>query len=467
MKKNPILFLACILVLLTTIIVWKINDIKSSSFDLPNSMKQETPSLPRVNDRIDVKDIGAAGNGYTDDTNAFQTAIDQASKNGGGNVYIPAGTYILNSLYLKSNVNLIGENRDLVTLKLTDNANDQEQTRLLNISEVKNVKVQNITFDGNYEKHKKGIEHMHDIFIWDSNNVLIDYCRMQNAVADGISVTGSKKASNNVIISNNILINNHRSNLVIEQVNNINIFNNFSKSEIGRPTLHFEPFKEVQLQNAKIYNNTFDTNATEYDSIQIMGGTDSGRFHGIEFHNNIVKGKNTRITITRTVDAKIKNNDITTKDVNIWFQNDNLALYKNIINTKNGVLIEGEYGKSVGTEIYDNKITTDNTAIAIRTDSIDTLIKGNTFIGEGNKDAIFLWALRASIQKTHFINNTFTNFDRVLSTDFYQESSIKDLVFQGNQFNKFKNRTTNSSRPIQNLVVNDKTYSSIQIITIK
>jgi hypothetical protein len=452
LKKSSILLLAVFLVLLTTITEWK--------------LKPRTPSSPPVNDRINVKDFGAAGNGYTDDTNAFQLAIDQASKNGGGNVYIPAGTYILNSFYLKSSVKLIGENRELVTLKLTDNANDQEQTRLLNINDVKNVKVQNITFDGNYEKHKKGIEHMHAVFIWDSNNVVIDNCRMQNAVGDGISVTGSKKASNNVTLSNNILINNHRSNIVIEQVNNIEIFNNFSKSDIGRPTLHFEPFEEVQLYNSKIYNNTFVTSATENYSIIITGGRDSGRFHGIEFYNNTVMGKNSRIPINCTVDAKIYNNDITTKDINIWFQNDNLQLYKNNLKTINGILVEGDYGKSVGTKIYYNKVSSDNRAIAIQTESTDTLIKGNTFIGKGNSDAIFFLAIGASIQNTLFINNTFSNFDKVLSTDFYKDSSIKDLVFQGNQFNQLKNRTIYSSRPIRNLVVNDKTYSTIQIITI-
>ncbi|MBT2701397.1 hypothetical protein J7E79_29515 [Bacillus sp. ISL-40] len=67
-----------------------------------------------------VKKYGAKGDGLTDDTNAFQKAINTVAKNGGGDVNIPAGTYILQPIFVKSNVNLVGENRDTVTLKLSN-----------------------------------------------------------------------------------------------------------------------------------------------------------------------------------------------------------------------------------------------------------------------------------------------------------------------------------------------------------
>ncbi|WLR51636.1 glycoside hydrolase family 55 protein [Bacillus tianshenii] len=45
---------------------------------------------------INVKDVGAKGNGEQDDTYAIVKAIEQIDSNGGGTVYFPAGTYVVN-----------------------------------------------------------------------------------------------------------------------------------------------------------------------------------------------------------------------------------------------------------------------------------------------------------------------------------------------------------------------------------
>lgn len=45
-------------------------------------------------DMWNVRDFGAKGNGKTDDTSAFQRALDEAGKAGGGVVYAPRGNYL-------------------------------------------------------------------------------------------------------------------------------------------------------------------------------------------------------------------------------------------------------------------------------------------------------------------------------------------------------------------------------------
>lgn len=53
-----------------------------------------------------VKDYGAKADGITNDSIAVQKAIDIAHSSGGGEVLFPEGTYVLSTVFLKSNVHI-------------------------------------------------------------------------------------------------------------------------------------------------------------------------------------------------------------------------------------------------------------------------------------------------------------------------------------------------------------------------
>jgi hypothetical protein len=53
---------------------------------------------------LDVRDLGAVGDGRTKDTHAIQRAIDAAHRLGGGLVLLPAGTWLCGTLRLRSRV---------------------------------------------------------------------------------------------------------------------------------------------------------------------------------------------------------------------------------------------------------------------------------------------------------------------------------------------------------------------------
>jgi len=57
-----------------------------------------------------IVDFGALTDSTKKSTKAIQAAIDECTKNGGGTVYIPTGTFISGTLNLKSNVTLFLEN---------------------------------------------------------------------------------------------------------------------------------------------------------------------------------------------------------------------------------------------------------------------------------------------------------------------------------------------------------------------
>jgi len=55
---------------------------------------------------VNVRDFGAAGDGTTIDTKAFNDAIQAASQNGGGTVLVPPGVYRVYSIHLASHIDL-------------------------------------------------------------------------------------------------------------------------------------------------------------------------------------------------------------------------------------------------------------------------------------------------------------------------------------------------------------------------
>jgi polygalacturonase len=71
-----------------------------------------TPSAVPPTDRLlgakiyNIRDFGAVGDGTTLDTKALQDAVNTCNKDGGGTVLVPAGTFVIGTTELKSNVTL-------------------------------------------------------------------------------------------------------------------------------------------------------------------------------------------------------------------------------------------------------------------------------------------------------------------------------------------------------------------------
>ncbi|MBU7004630.1 MAG: glycoside hydrolase family 28 protein, partial [Theionarchaea archaeon] len=59
-----------------------------------------------TDERANAMDLGAEGNGLSNDTTAVQSAIDGCYDAGGGTVYFPPGRYLSGSIVLKSRVSL-------------------------------------------------------------------------------------------------------------------------------------------------------------------------------------------------------------------------------------------------------------------------------------------------------------------------------------------------------------------------
>ncbi|GEO03937.1 hypothetical protein AAE02nite_16010 [Adhaeribacter aerolatus] len=71
---------------------------------------------------FNVKNYGAAGNGYNNDTDAIRKAIDAARQSPGATVYFPAGTYMITSyLHIYNDVKWKGDGRNNTIVKCAPN----------------------------------------------------------------------------------------------------------------------------------------------------------------------------------------------------------------------------------------------------------------------------------------------------------------------------------------------------------
>ena len=92
------------IVILTLALIIVFATLSHSQFPTPTPRHSDTPTpFPTV------LDFGAKADSTTDDTPAFQLAIDTLSKSGGGTLSIPTGNYLIKShLIVKENVTLKG-----------------------------------------------------------------------------------------------------------------------------------------------------------------------------------------------------------------------------------------------------------------------------------------------------------------------------------------------------------------------
>lgn len=419
---------------------------------------------------VNVKDYGAIGDGVVDDTSAFQVAINAVKQKGGGTVFVPTGTYSLKPIFLKGNVHLRGENRDKSILKLADDADD-DYTRL--ITTANNTSIQSLTIDGNYQAHPDGIEHMHCIFVYDHENVLIKNNVIINAVGDGISVSGSSKTSKNIIITNNVVEENQRSQIVIEQVNDLRVKNNVMRSKTGRPGLHFEPWEKQQFKDAQISGNTIESNVE--GNCVLLAGADSelaGKgesgyfFQNIEFKQNQVNCPRGALLLMDTKNAKVSGNELRISEIHVWRKNQQLSIEGNTINAINGIRLEGGMeGKliSTGTKISGNRVHSTNDGVNIHAGASNTIITDNTFIGTKQASGVAIFA-SDNIIDTVISKNSFQHyrFGVYLDYDYYSDTEIVGVNISDNKFageNSAIMQTIENSHRLKDLVISKNHFN--------
>jgi len=237
-----------------------------------------TPHVAIGSRTINVKNMGARGNGRHDDTAAIQHAIN-ALPNSGGTVYLPAGRYMINAL---KPLTLHSHTR----LKLAANAelrvipNGASRYHVVKVFNADNVEIVGGKITGDRGRHRgnRG-EWGYGINISGSSHVYVHNVKLSEFWGDGmwIGATGRGRRidrSNYVTLNHVTSSHNRRQGLSIGPSQHVYIVNSTFQNTSGtlpEAGIDFEPQEQGPVDTVRLENNTFANN----------------QGNGIEMHANV------------------------------------------------------------------------------------------------------------------------------------------------------------------------------------
>ncbi|MGE8483463.1 MAG: M10 family metallopeptidase C-terminal domain-containing protein [Pseudomonas sp.] len=215
---------------------------------------------------FNVQNFGAKGDGITDDTAAIQRAIDAAAAAGGGQVYVPTGTYIVSGgvepsdgcLMLKSNVYLYGDGMGATTVKVADGS-DTKITGVIRSAygeETHDFGVSNLTIDGNRDNTTGKIDGWFNGYIpgqagYDSN-VTLDSVEIKDCSGYGFD---PHEQTINMVIKNSVSHGNGLDGFVADFLSNSTFENNVAYDNDRHGFNVVTSTHDFTLTNNIAYNN--------------------------------------------------------------------------------------------------------------------------------------------------------------------------------------------------------------------
>ena len=228
--------------------------------------------------RKDITTFGAVSG--SDSTTAFQAAVDEANSEGGGEVFIPNGEFLIDKvqatsgILVKSNVHILGEDPERAILKVLDD-NYTGDFYMLYADGVSNVVFRNFKIDGNFDLMDTADEQTHAIQIESTEDVVIDNMRFFNTFGDGIKLLGQVGADNKrVRISNCDFLHSNRSGVAFQRNNFDTIVEHCTFSDIRNSSVDWEP-TGAGINKTILRDLIMDHSMTKGVGFTIDGGTNS------------------------------------------------------------------------------------------------------------------------------------------------------------------------------------------------
>jgi parallel beta-helix repeat protein len=326
-----------------------------------------------------VKDLGAMGDGKTDDTKAIQKAVNGATGSG-GTVLIPAGTYLINA---EEAIRLYGN----FTLKMAEGAvlkaipNDKDSFNVILIKDAENINIIGGIIEGERDTHKGTTgEWGMGIHITHSKNIMVENVIAKNHWGDGFYVSNH---SENLKFCGVIADNNRRHGMAVVSARGLLVrFSTFQRNNgyVGGG-LDIEPNEDNSVEDYEISNSSFLFNQACGITTSVPGANAGKAFvrNGV-INNNIVmnNGKagsyTAGILVSRQNGIKITNNVVSNNLQNGIFVVDKSkgnVIVGNIIEN-NGNRTDKDFGAGIYLEeSSDNVIENNHVSGSARFDIYD------------------------------------------------------------------------------------------------
>lgn len=248
-----------------------------------------TPHTVLGTTTIDVRTVGALGDGQHDDTAAFQAAVN-ALPSDGGTVFVPSGRYMINalkSIQLRSHTRLLMAS----TAELDAIPNSSTHSIVVKAWNVTDVRIVGGNIVGERVKHMGTTgEWGYGINISGSTNVVVKYVNISNCWGDGLWVgaTGSRGTldrSDYVTLNGVVSSNNRRQGLSIGPAQHVYVVNSTfrdTKGTLPEAGIDIEPMTQGPADTIRIENTVLSGN----------------HGNGLELHANISNIVVNHITMT-------------------------------------------------------------------------------------------------------------------------------------------------------------------------
>ena len=369
-----------------------------------------------------VKDYSAKGNGTADDTQAIQRAIEAAYKAGGGEVYVPAGTYKVSAgdepgdgcLMLRNNVHLYGAGMGKTVIKVADGS-DTKITGVIRSEygeQNHDFGIKDLTIDGNRANTTGKIDGWFNGYIpgkaGHDSNVTIDSVEVKNCSGYGFD---PHEQTWNMVLKNSVAHGNGLDGFVADYLVNSSFVNNTSYGNDRHGFNVVTSTNDFTMRDNNAYNNGStgivlqrgDEDLAAPNDIVISGGSVYGNkaegvllklvhdvtVSGVDIHDNARSG----VRLYGSSDVELLNNSIhknslavTSPEVVIQSFDDSRGASGDYFNGSNNLIqgntIVGSDRSTYGVAEVDEKGTDHNTLI---NNTISHVSRGDTALyGDGS-----------------------------------------------------------------------------------